>query len=547
MKYKYVVGLLVALSFNSGFAMDAVIGPDRYQEIYSAFHRGGAANINAALKNNEGFNHNNDVDTIRRSAAGLALRIAVISLNAPGLQTVVEANHEFFKTSLGISLVYGWALNHFKDAITPYYIGHYFSFDKMFQGLADRVDGDNVKTFLKSTFTRGLRAVEDDRWAFYDHMLYLPYAMEKVKLASPVGADAPLVDMVIANARRSRAEAANLARATGRAAHLFGNLGDADANWGADDFVGLQKYTIQVPKLCENLDPTALAIFQSLPADTDIDAFGFMDHSVSEHIKAFRAAIEEASEPVDAPLNLVPAFSMPAALTPADEQDHLERVFSLVGDVTADKIRRLKILLGASGIVSYDLELNDWANAFKTNASIDPAQELQVEDDRKTQEFVFTTIVNSARAEYIRKAEAKRAEEEEKRAREEAVARKVASIKEGLTAIRTVKVRFLTPDRYNVLCNNAVVVSQGLVEFRLLSIAQGGYLAREQILEKLSKCVLGEIWGQEDVPAIGKNNAGRPARVAAKQAAEGRNAIKAERRKAMHDLLSFLKEINLDA
>jgi hypothetical protein len=294
MKYKYIAGLLVALSFNSGFAAEAVIGPDSYQEIYSAFHRGGVVNINVALKNNEGFNHNNDVDTIRRSAAGFALRTAVIGLNAAELQTVVEKNHEFFKTSLGVSLVYGWALNHFKDAITPYYIGHYFSFGKMFQGLADSVAGDvNVRTFLKSAFTRGLRAVEDDRWAFYDHMLYLPYAIEKVRAIEQVVEAAPSMDGVIAGARRTKAEAqteaANLVPAkAGRTVHLdvVANTED-DTKSGCADLAEAQEYILLRPDLFGDRTPEQ-ETFLSLPAGTP-ETYEFMGRSVAAHMAVFKA------------------------------------------------------------------------------------------------------------------------------------------------------------------------------------------------------------------------------------------------------------------
>jgi hypothetical protein len=374
MKYKYLLALAVFLAVGCTHAMEyaedeaphgrrstgeagGLIGVNAYQEIYSAFTCGGVANINAALKNNEGFNHNNDVDTIRRSAAGFALRTAVISLNAADLQTVVGINHDFFKTSLGVSLVYGWTLNQFKDAITPYYIGRYFSFEKMFQGLADRVEGDNVKTFLKSAFTRGLRAVEDDRWAFYDHMLYLPYAIEKVRAIEQVRAAVvddeaaidwtaddtmaafpqpmdmvttgaclskaratdeeralartpgtlsqllPSMDIVIAYARRStleaRTEVANLLHAPGKAMHLVdeASFENPQANWDANNFVGLQKITIQWAQHCRGIDRELLEIFQSLPADTDINAFTFMSESVVEHMETFRRAIVEAQTP----------------------------------------------------------------------------------------------------------------------------------------------------------------------------------------------------------------------------------------------------------
>ena len=204
MKYKYIVGLLVALGFSNAFAADEEITAKDYQQIYLAFRCGGTAEINAALENNQTFNHKDDTDIIRSSQTGLALRKAVIGLNAADLRAVFDKNHEFFTTSLGTSLIYGWTLNQFKEPITPYYIGDYFSFDKLFQGLAGKMADHDLKFFLKGAFTLGLSAVEADRWAFYDHMLYLPYAIEQVGAA---GAYDLSIDDVIRMSRRTKEEA----------------------------------------------------------------------------------------------------------------------------------------------------------------------------------------------------------------------------------------------------------------------------------------------------------------------------------------------------
>ncbi len=205
MKYKYIVGLFVALGFSNAFAADEEpIAKDNYQAMYEAFRCSSVKDINDALQNNQTFNHKNDTDIIRSSQTGLALRKAVIGLNADQLQAVVEKNHEFFKTSLGTSLIYGWTLNQFKEPVTPYYIGDYFSFDKLFQGLASKMVDHNVATFLKSAFTLGLSAVEADRWAFYDHMLYLPYAIEQVGI---IGTSDLSIDDVIRMSRCTKEEA----------------------------------------------------------------------------------------------------------------------------------------------------------------------------------------------------------------------------------------------------------------------------------------------------------------------------------------------------
>ena len=313
MKYRYIAELLVALSFNSGFAADVEITANDYQEIYEAFTRRSAADINTALKNNQDFNHKADGDSIRSSAAGLALRTAVIGLGVDDLKTVVEANHAFFKTSLGVSLLHGWALNQFQDAVTPCYIGTYFSFDKMLQGLAEGIADAQTRTFLKSAFTRGLAAVEADRWAYYDHMLYLPYAIGQVRQVTPAAAPLPSVDAVIADARRSsaeaRAEAASLVPAkAGRTVHL-----DVVANPAAVDSLNcvdlfmVQKCILQRPELFNNpLAPAAAKItlneqemLLSLPAGT-LDTYKLPKGTVAQYIAAAKQATRREAARVQA-------------------------------------------------------------------------------------------------------------------------------------------------------------------------------------------------------------------------------------------------------
>jgi hypothetical protein len=313
MKYKYIVGLLVALSLNNAFAadMEDPIELGDYQAMYDAFTCRSVKEINAALANNQTFNHKDDTDIIRSSQTGLALRKAVIGLDAADLQAVVETNHEFFKTSLGTSLIYGWTLNQFKEPVTPYYIGYYFSFDKLFQGLADKfASNPQVSTFLKSTFTLGLSAVDADRWAFYDHMLHLPYAIEQVRLTGARTARTSALSIydVITIAHRTKEEAkSEKARVPGRAAHLDDLSEAARIDCDECNFVNLQKYTVTNASHCTGINPSLLATFQSLPAGTQ-DTYQFRDKSLSEHMVDFKLAIIDEIEVVhDCAVMMAPA------------------------------------------------------------------------------------------------------------------------------------------------------------------------------------------------------------------------------------------------
>ena len=326
MKYKYIVGLLVALSFSNAFGADVEepIAHGDYQAMYEAFRCSSVKDINTALQNNQTFNHKDDTDIIRSSQTGLALRKAVIGLETDQLQEVVEENPEFFKTSLGVSLVYGWTLNQFKEPVTPYYIGYFFSFDKLFQGLASKIVDSQVRTFLKSAFTLGLSAVEADRWAFYDHMLYLPYAIEQAKI-TPAFADDTCddeaeratedmsengdiwkliepytisIDDVVRMSRRTKEEAqAEAKRAPGIAIHLQGDLKATTRKPTdfAESFIEMQKYVIKHPGDCVGIPTRALEIFKSLPADTN-EHYEFMGESVSKHCQNFEHAIHVAHD-----------------------------------------------------------------------------------------------------------------------------------------------------------------------------------------------------------------------------------------------------------
>jgi len=185
MKYKYIVGILVALSLNNAFAADAADMEERYQDVYGALTATASPTdrINAALQNNENYDNKKDGNLCRSILAGFALRKTVFELNATELQTIVEAHNAFFKTSLGMSLVYGWTLKHFAAPELPYYIVGNFSFGQHFNLIADKFPTEQTKTFLKITFTNGLAAVDDDedtKWEFYSNAISALCVVESI-------------------------------------------------------------------------------------------------------------------------------------------------------------------------------------------------------------------------------------------------------------------------------------------------------------------------------------------------------------------------------
>ncbi len=154
------------------------------------------------VKGSPGFNHKKDSDIIRSSMSGLYTRKAFIKLSDADFVKVVNNALPFFSKPFGFSLIHGWMLNKFKDSTTPYYIGTYFSFDKFFFGMIGKMPV-NVQNIIKKAWFSARKDVEKSRWDYYDHMLYLPYAIEQAGGAKE--ATAPSMDPVIMGAHISEA------------------------------------------------------------------------------------------------------------------------------------------------------------------------------------------------------------------------------------------------------------------------------------------------------------------------------------------------------
>ena len=155
------------------------------------------------FKGSPGFNHKNDKDIIRSSQSGLLTRKAFIKLSDADFVKVVGSSLPFFSRPFGFSLIHGWMLNKFKDSTTPYYIGTYFSFDKFFFGMIGKMP-PAAKNIIKRAWFSARKNVETNRWEYYDHMLYLPYAIDQV--GADRSANPPLsIDMVISMSHASEA------------------------------------------------------------------------------------------------------------------------------------------------------------------------------------------------------------------------------------------------------------------------------------------------------------------------------------------------------
>ncbi len=181
---KYILVLLLALDFASGFAGNAaeLNGKIAAVKIYLA--------TKASASPLAGF----DMETLKKEANVRELRQEIICLTPEELRDVVNdsANQDFFNSSMGISLIYGWLLNQFKgEPITPFYVGKYFDFEEMLRLMCDKLPEDNpVKQLINSKLDDWADVFNDDPFLFlFNGLIPLHYAIQQAantgRLSSP--------------------------------------------------------------------------------------------------------------------------------------------------------------------------------------------------------------------------------------------------------------------------------------------------------------------------------------------------------------------------
>ncbi len=151
------------------------------------------------------FNPNDDDNLVRGVLSSFYTRKAFMNLKDAGFVDVVGNSLPFFSTPFGFSLIHGWMLARFSKSTTPYYIGRYFSFDKFFLGMINAMPTtvQNVTKRAWAAASKNIERDEDSRWAYYHHMMYLPYAIEQVS-GSVDKTAFPSMDQVIMGARISK-------------------------------------------------------------------------------------------------------------------------------------------------------------------------------------------------------------------------------------------------------------------------------------------------------------------------------------------------------
>lgn len=340
MKYKYLVLSVCALNISAAFcsihAPQNVIEADTltsYKKVLSLVERADTDKgkrvslINRALKVGGQNFDNTKAEGTATNVEGIVTSIltrlyfekSIIKLDYKDLASVVETNNEFFQTSMGVGLLYGWTLNKYKDHETPYYVGKFFSYHDHFQGLVSTSELSDVeKIFLKSRFNLGLKAVEADRWGFYfNSQLWVHSAIERVrddaKKALVFGVDS-VPNQVLSSFRdlkKQAAEAEALNKNPKHAQHLWDDKNHSAFKHNAeiitaDGFTkeqnvtdnhvlslrlsAVQQMTLQDPYYMQNVDPVVKQTILSLPENV-VSGYKFMGKTLGSHLDTINESV----------------------------------------------------------------------------------------------------------------------------------------------------------------------------------------------------------------------------------------------------------------
>lgn len=156
---------------------------DKLKEIFNS------TNLYNPTKNAAGGNIDMLVNNILGS---LYTRKAFIKLSTKQFVDVVVNCQDYFKTQFGFSLIHGWMLNRLDEVITPYYVGKFFSFKKMFEGMMEKFSSNRhystvIGTIRHCVFFEAMKNIQEDRWSYYfDCALWLHSAIDHVKTENPL-------------------------------------------------------------------------------------------------------------------------------------------------------------------------------------------------------------------------------------------------------------------------------------------------------------------------------------------------------------------------
>ena len=276
MKNRYILCVIVALNLGSAFA-------DVYDDAKQSW----------ADRSDERKQYNRDgtitaftPEKLQQEARVRNLRQSVISKNFEALKSEV-VGREFYKTSVGVSFLYGWLLNQFKEVVTPFYVGKYFSFKAMFDPLLNKID-ESARNFLSPKFNEWVKKLEakeekqkqEDKFSFlFDGIIPLHYAIEQVR----AGKDDPTTKAPFETPQKLFKETLYSPESVNSRTRAVSDLGDSFK-------IESEKLTIEyfnnVIKGIKNRNKTSLKKARDIISQNGFINFGSVDAQVSNSLDA---------------------------------------------------------------------------------------------------------------------------------------------------------------------------------------------------------------------------------------------------------------------
>ena len=276
MKNRYILCVIVALNLGSAFA-------DVYDDAKQSW-----VDRSAERKqyNRDGTITAFTPEKLQQEARVRNLRQSVISKNFEALKSEV-VGREFYKTSVGVSFLYGWLLNQFKEVVTPFYVGKYFSFKAMFDPLLNKID-ESARNFLSPKFNEWVKKLEakeekqkqEDKFSFlFDGIIPLHYAIEQVR----AGKDDPTTKAPFETPQKLFKETLYSPESVNSRTRAVSDLGDSLK-------IESEKLTIEyfnnVIRGIKNSDKTSLKEARDIISQTGFINFGSADAQVSNSLDA---------------------------------------------------------------------------------------------------------------------------------------------------------------------------------------------------------------------------------------------------------------------
>jgi hypothetical protein len=186
--YKQALAFLVAINFGCLWA--AVDQDEAHRAIaHAALYRACEAKTPAAasgalqttLNGRPAFTFIGDTNLVRSLETGYYMRRAMLGLEADNLSDLVKGNQDFFKTSLGASLLYMWMAKESGLFYIAEFSGPKYRFANVHDQMADRASADGaLQVLLKNTCKDAEPVVQAEPLTFLGQILHFPHEFRSV-------------------------------------------------------------------------------------------------------------------------------------------------------------------------------------------------------------------------------------------------------------------------------------------------------------------------------------------------------------------------------